>query len=119
MHKEIEAGICFNANDAKSTRCGKTHLNGSYIKIENLIAYIYNVTINSEDKKIMLLLHKKEIIQIYNKLKENYVAIPMYFYKKDNLIKCHINIMKYDRSLGKDIRKLKNEKIYKSEKNLF
>lgn len=81
-----EAGICLLGTEIKSIRKGQVNLKDSYIKItDNLEAYLINChispyefgNINNHDPKRdrKLLLNKKEILKILNKIKQEQCTI--------------------------------------------
>ncbi len=81
-----EAGICLLGTEIKSIRKGQVNLKDSYIKItDNLEAYLINChispyefgNINNHDPRRdrKLLLNKKEILKILNKIKQEQCTI--------------------------------------------
>ena len=93
LSDSYEAGICLLGTEIKSIRKGQVNLKDSYIKItDNLEAYLINChispyefgNINNHDPKRdrKLLLNKKEILKILNKIKQEQctvVPIKMFF----------------------------------------
>jgi len=121
------AGIVLTGTEIKSARSGAINLKDSFIKIENFEAWLYNCHIspyglgnrfNHEPLRVRkLLLHKKEILKIINKQKqENYTIIPLSAFLQKGFLKLEIGLCKgkklYDKREAlkkKDIsRNLKN-----------
>lgn len=122
-----EAGIVLTGTEIKSIRQGKCNLKDSYIIIKKEEAYIINMHISpyeegnifnhEETRTRKLLLHKKEIIKLNDKIKiSGYTIIPIKLYFKKNKIKVEIALAKgkkiYDkretikeRDINRNIRK--------------
>ena len=123
----LECGIELAGTEIKALRVHGASLNDSYVIIRNGEAFILNMHIAPYDKGNILnhdplrtrklLLHKKEILRIAQKVKEKqYTIIPTKVYLTNGLAKVEIGLAKgkknYDKreSIKKrDIdRKLKN-----------
>ena len=105
-----EAGIKLTGTEIKSVRAHKVNINDSYEiirnnKIELLNAHIskyeqgtiYN---HQETRTRELLLHKHEIIKLFNKIKmEGMTLIPLSLYFKGSLVKVELGLCK-----GKNVR---------------
>ena len=98
-----EAGIVLTGTEIKSVRQGKVNIKDSYAIIRNDEIYLLNTHISiyeegnrfnhEEDRTRKLLLHKREILKLKNKLElEGYTLIPLRFYFVKN--KCYPNINK-------------------------
>ena len=86
-----EAGIELKGTEIKSVRLGNVNLKDSFVRIKNNEVYVENMHIAPYDGNIFnhearrtrkLLLHKKEILKITNKLKEGGLTVvptKMYF----------------------------------------
>ena len=92
--EEIECGIELVGTEVKSIRNGSVNLKDSYAIIKNGEAYLLNTHISlyeegnifnhEETRTRKLLLHKKEILKLNDKIRiEGYTLIPlkMYFVK--------------------------------------
>ena len=86
-----EAGIALTGTEIKSIRAGKCNLRDSYGIIKNNEVYLLNAHISEytqgnqfnheETRTRKLLLHKKEILKINNKINlEGYTLIPLKIY---------------------------------------
>ncbi len=99
------SGIVLTGTEIKSVRRGAMNLKDSFIKIENMEAYLYNCHIspydfgnrfNHEPLRVRkLLLHKKEILKILNKQKqENYTIVPLEAFLSKGYLKLEIALCK-------------------------
>ena len=122
-----EAGIVLTGTEIKSIRLGNCNLKDSYVVIRKNEAYIVNMHISEyregnifnhdETRTRKLLLHKKEIIKLDDKIKiSGYTLIPVKLYFKANRVKILIALAKgkknYDkrqsikeRDINRDIQK--------------
>ena len=91
IEDEYEAGIVLTGTEIKSIRSGKVNLRDSYAIIRNEEIFLLNTHINAyeqgnifnheEDRTRKLLLHKKEIKKLNNKITlEGYTLIPLKIY---------------------------------------
>ena len=105
IEDKLEAGIVLQGTEVKSLRSGKASLNESFMQIRNGEAFLHNLHIshyefgniqNHEvDRNRKLLLHGKEIVRIYARIREQgYSAIPLRLYFKDGLVKVEIGLAK-------------------------
>ncbi|MBP5835797.1 SsrA-binding protein SmpB [Candidatus Phytoplasma meliae] len=103
--KKYHAGIQLLGSEVKSIRLGKINLTNSYIYIKNQEIFIVNMVILNypfscclqcdENRTKKLLLLKKEIIQIQNKIKtQGFSVIPLKVYFNKNLVKIEIVLAK-------------------------
>lgn len=103
--EEIEAGIVLVGTEIKSIRKGSVDLKDSFINIKNNEAYIINMYIapyengnifnHDERRTRKILLHKKEIKKLKEKIKiEGLTLIPLKLYFKNNKVKILIGIAK-------------------------
>ena len=101
----FEVGIVLTGTEIKSIRLGKANLKDSYAIIRNNELYLLNMHISKYDQGNIfnhvekrtrkLLMHKKEILKISNKIKlEGYTLIPLKVYLKNNKAKLLIGIAK-------------------------
>ncbi len=122
-----EAGIALTGTEIKSIRLGNCNLKDSYVVIRNNEAYIINMNIShyeegnifnhEETRTRKLLLHKKEILKLNDKIRiEGYTLIPLKLYFVKNKVKIQIALAKgkknYDKrqalkekDINRDIRK--------------
>ena len=101
----IEAGIVLTGTEIKSIRDGKANLKDSYATIKNGEAIIINMHISHYDKGNIfnhdetrtrkLLLHKKEILKLRDKIKlERYTLVPIKLYFKNGKAKILLGVAK-------------------------
>lgn len=103
--ERFEAGIALKGSEIKSVRGGQVSLQEAYIKIDGQQAWLVNSHIASyqaasysdHDPKRprRLLLHKKEIRQLWNEVRlKGVTIIPVSMYLKDGRAKLEIAIAK-------------------------
>ena len=94
----IEAGIVLTGTEIKSLKEGKVNIKDSYAIIRNGEIYLLNTHISSyekgnrfnheEDRTRKLLMHKKEILKLNNKVNlSGYTLIPLRIYLSHGLAK--------------------------------
>ena len=100
-----EAGIALAGTEVKSLRMGKCSIKESFIRIENGEVFIYGMHISPYEKGNIfnkdplrvrkLLLHKKEILKIFGKMKEQGITVvPLQVYFSGSLVKIEIGLAK-------------------------
>ena len=106
LFDKFEAGISLLGTEIKSIRKNGANLKDSYVKItDNLEAYLINCHIspyefgnifNHEAKRERkLLLNKKEILKILNKVKqEKYTIVPVQMYFSSRWVKLELALAK-------------------------
>ena len=103
--EEFEAGIELKGSEIKSIRAGQISLTESFVRLDGEQAWLVNCHIapydqanryNHEPKRERrLLLHKKEIIRMWNEVRQKGVTIvPVEVYLKGGLAKIKIAIAK-------------------------
>lgn len=131
--KKYEAGLVLNGNEIKSVAQSKVNLKDSFIKINSkLEIFLYNAHIaeykqahkiseNEATRARKLLLHKKEIIKLFNETRQGgytIVALSMYF--KKNKAKLEIALARgkklHDKrnSIREKDQKRQEQKIFKN-----
>lgn len=119
--ERIEAGIVLSGQEVKAIREGHANLTNSYVKIIGSEAYLVNAKIfpykfarttdYDEARTRKLLLHKKEIIALKNKIGQgNLALVPLSIYTKQNLIKLELGITRGKKTYEKK-RLLKEKDI--------
>ena len=112
VEKEIECGIVLNGSEIKSIRNGSCNIKDSYAIIRNDEIYLLNTHISiyeegnrfnhEEDRTRKLLLHKREILKLKNKLEiEGYTLIPLRFYFVKGRCKVEIGVCKGKKNYDK------------------
>ena len=125
--EEIEAGISLVGTEIKSIRKGSVDLKDSFITIKNNEVFILNMYIakyeegnifnHDERRTRKLLLHKKEIKKLKEKVSvEGLTLIPLKLYFKKNYVKVLVGLCKgkklYDKRASIKERDLKREARY-------
>lgn len=126
---DYEAGIVLTGTEIKSIRASKVAIQDAYVQIKNGKAFIINMHIakfdqgnifnHQETRNRDLLLHKKEIRKLENKVKlEGLTIIPLEVYLKSGLAKVKIGLAKGKKEYDKR-DSLKEEALRKEQrKNL-
>lgn len=107
-----EAGIVLTGTEIKSIRMGKVNIKDSYAIIRNNEIYLLNTHISlyeegnrfnhDEDRTRKLLLHKKEILKLKDKLEiEGYTLVPLKIYFVKNKAKVLIGVTKGKKNYNK------------------
>lgn len=103
--EKIECGIELKGTEIKSIRNGKANIKDSYGIIKNNEVYILNMHISpyenggvfnhDETRTRKLLLHKKEILKLKNKLElEGFTLIPLKVYFVNSKAKIELGLCK-------------------------
>lgn len=103
--KTIEAGIVLTGAEIKSIRAGKMNLKNSYVDIKNGEAFLVGCHIpeyekgnrynHEPEREKKLLLHKREIIQLFSQVKQDGLTIvPLKAYFNNGRIKVEIGLAK-------------------------
>lgn len=107
-----EAGIVLTGTEIKSIREGKVNIKDSYAIIRNNEIYLLNTHISQykegnifnhdEDRTRKLLLHKKEILKLRDKLEiDGYTIIPLKIYFAKNKAKVLLGVAKGKKNYNK------------------
>ena len=107
-----EAGIVLTGTEIKSIRMGNVNIKDSYAIIRNNEIYLLNTHISlyeegnrfnhDEDRTRKLLLHKKEILKLKDKLEiEGYTLVPLKIYFVKNKAKVLIGVAKGKKNYNK------------------
>ena len=105
IEDSVTCGIVLSGTEIKSVRSGKAQLKDSFVKIEKGEVWLYNCHISPYQfgnrfnhtplRKRKLLLHKKEILKLYTKIKEkNLALIPLKIFFSRNWAKVEIALAK-------------------------
>ncbi len=119
----LEAGIKLTGTEIKSVRDNKVNINDSYVIIRNGKCEILNMHIakyshgnifnHDETRTRELLLHKREILKMFNRIRlDGETIVPLKVYLKEGLCKIELGICK-----GKNKRD-KREDLKKKQDNL-
>lgn len=112
IFEEIEAGIVLNGTEIKSIRQGKANLKDSYATIKKGEVLLLNMHISpyeqgnifnhEETRTRKLLLHKKEILKLQDKIKlEGFTLVPLKLYFKKNKAKILLGVAKGKKTYDK------------------
>lgn len=112
----IEAGVALSGGEAKAVRTGHLDLSQSHARIVNGEAFLINANIPiqgaveyNSTRMRKLLLHKREIISISTKMKQQKLTlVPIKMYTKGHLVKCGL-------ALGKSKRKFEKKEAIKGK----
>ena len=133
IEDRYEAGIALTGTEIKSIRNGKCNIKDSYAIIKNYEVYLLNTHISpyeqgnifnhEETRTRKLLLHKKEILKLNNKITlEGYTLIPLKIYFKNGLAKVELGLCKgkhtYDKKESLKEKDIKRE-LSKNNKYSF
>ena len=110
--EEIECGIELFGSEVKSIRNGNCNIKDSYGVIRNNEVYLINMFIKNykeasifnkeETRKRKLLLHKKEIIKLKEKIeKEGYTLVPLKVYFNKYKVKVLLGLCKGKKTYDK------------------
>lgn len=128
IEDEIEAGIALVGSEIKSVRKGSVDLKDSFVHIKNNEVFLINTYIsqyteanqfNHDDRRSRkLLLHKKEIKKLQDKIKiEGYTLVPLKMYFKGSHAKVLIGVCRGKKLYDK--RETIKERDLKRANNLF
>jgi SsrA-binding protein len=105
LMEKFEAGIELQGSEIKSIRAGQVSIGEAFIQIENLEAWLINSHVAKYDaasifnhdpkRKRKLLLHKKEINQIWNAIRQKgLTVVPTILYLSNGRAKIEIALAK-------------------------
>ena len=130
IEEEYECGIVLTGTEIKSIRDGRCNIGDSYGHIRKGELFVLNMFIgeykegnifnHEETRTRKLLMHKKEILKLSNKVTlEGYTLIPLKVYFKDNKAKVLLGLCKgkkdYDKRESMKERDIKREIEKKSK----
>lgn len=112
IDERFEAGIALSGTEVKSLRAGKVNLRDSYCQVKDGEIYLIGVHISpyeqgnrfnlDPDRTRKLLMHKKEIIRLYSKTKEDGLTlVPTKCYFKDSKVKFEIGLARGKKDFDK------------------
>ena len=105
VEERVEAGMVLQGTEVKSLRLGKANLGDAFAMVRDGEAYLHNLHISpydfghrdnhDPDRMRKLLLHKKEIVRLFAKIREQgYTLIPLRLYFKDGKVKVELGLAK-------------------------
>jgi len=133
IEEKYEAGIELLGSEVKAIRLGHMDITSSYVKIISGQAYLVNGKIfpykfsriegYQKDRTRRLLLHKKELLTLKNKLETGkYTLVPLSLYLKHGIFKVEVGLAKgkKDHEKDKDSKRRAIERARsREEKNVF
>ena len=127
IEEEIECGIVLKGTEIKSIRAGLANIKDCYAIIRDNEVFLLNMHISKyeegsifnhdETRTRKLLLHKKEILKLKDKLTlQGYTLIPIKLYFKKNRAKILLGVCKGKKNYDKreTIKKRDNEREIKA-----
>ena len=124
IEDSFEAGIALKGTEVKSIRLGKVSFVDAFVLVKNGECMLYSMHISPYEKGNIqnddpvrtrkLLLHKREILKLDDKINQKgYAIIPLKFYLKRGLVKIEIGIGKgkklYDKRYSDKERDVKRK----------
>ena len=124
IEERFEAGIELCGTEVKSIRAGKVNLKDSFCQVKNGELFVYAMHISPYEKSNVfnreprrdrrLLRHKREILRLYGRIKQDgYALIPLSLYFKNSKVKVEIGLAKgkklYDKREAAAERSAKRE----------
>ena len=105
IEEKFEAGVVLTGTEVKALRLGNANLNDAFAQVRSGEAFINNLHIapyefgnrenHESDRTRKLLLHKKEIIKLFSKIREQgYTLIPLRLYFKSGMVKAELGLAK-------------------------
>jgi SsrA-binding protein len=105
IEEKFEAGIVLKGTEAKALRMGKANLNDSFALVKSGEAFLHNLHISpydfgnrenhDPDRMRKLLLHKKEILRLFSKVREQgYSLVLLKLYFKNGMVKVEMGLAK-------------------------
>lgn len=118
IEEKFEAGMVLTGTEVKSLRLGKANLNDAFAQVRGGEAFLNNLHISpydfgnranhDPDRARKLLLHRKEIIKLFSRIREQgYTLIPLRLYFKEGLVKAELGLAKGKKNYDKreDLKK--------------
>ena len=105
IDETYECGIALHGTEVKSMRMGKCSIKEAFVRIEDGAVFVYGMHVSPYEKgnifkkdplrERKLLLHKKEILKIFGKMKEQGITVvPLQVYFSGSLVKIEIGLAK-------------------------
>lgn len=105
IEERYEAGVELRGTEVKSIRAGKVNLKDSFCQVKNGELFVYamhvspyemgNIFNQDPRRDRRLLMHKKEIMRLYGRIKQDgYALIPLSLYFKHARVKIEIGLAK-------------------------
>ena len=127
IYDTVECGIVLTGTEIKSIRSGKANIRDSYATVKNNEVFLINMHISAyengnifnheETRTRKLLLHKKEIYKLRDKVRlEGYTLVPLKVYLKNGRAKILLGVARGKKNYDKreDIKKRDIERDIRS-----
>ncbi|MDD3241149.1 MAG: SsrA-binding protein SmpB [Bacilli bacterium] len=112
IEESFECGLALTGTEIKSIRNGNANIKDSYAIIRNSEVILLNMYIaqynegnifnHNETRSRKLLLHKKEILKLNDKIRlEGYTLVPLKIYFKNNRAKLQLGLCKGKKNYDK------------------
>ena len=112
IDERFECGVALSGTEVKSLRAGKVNLKDSYCQVKDGEIFLIGVHISPYEngnrfnldpmRTRKLLMHKKEIIRLYSKTKEDGLTlVPTKCYFKDSKVKFEIGLARGKKNYDK------------------
>ena len=112
IDERFECGVALSGTEVKSLRAGKVNLKDSYCQVKDGEIFLIGVHISpyengnrfnlDPERSRKLLMHKKEIIRLYSKTKEDGLTlVPTKCYFKDSKVKFEIGLARGKKNYDK------------------
>lgn len=112
IDERFECGVALSGTEVKSLRAGKVNLKDSYCQVKEGEIFLIGVHISPYEngnrfnldpmRTRKLLMHKKEIIRLYSKTKEDGLTlVPTKCYFKDSKVKFEIGLARGKKNFDK------------------
>ena len=129
IEEEYECGIVLKGTEIKSIRKGSVDLKDTFARIKNGEAYVLNMYIakydegnrfnHDERRERKLLLHKKEISKILEKVKQDGLTlVPLKLYFKEDKVKILLGICRGKKLYDKRVT-IKERDLSREKRNLY
>lgn len=129
IEEEYECGIVLKGTEIKSIRKGSVDLKDTFARIKNGEAYVLNMYIakydegnrfnHDERRERKLLLHKKEISKILEKVKQDGLTlVPLKLYFKEDKVKILLGICRGKKLYDKR-ETIKERDLSREKRNLY
>ncbi len=124
LEEKYECGIELHGTEVKSIRNGGCSIKEAFVRIDNGEIFIYGMHVSPYEKGNIfnkdplrpkkLLMHKKEIMHLLGKIKEQgYTLVPVQVYLKNGLVKVEISLARgkklYDKRADIQKKDMKRE----------
>lgn len=105
IEERYESGIELCGTEVKSIRAGRVNLKDAFCQVKNGELFVYGMHVSPYEKGNIfnreprrdrrLLMHKREIMRLYGRIKQDgYALIPLSLYFKNSRVKVEIGLAK-------------------------